>query len=747
MKNSHKKVSPKTIAVAASLAALQMGSAWAQNAPAGGTLNLDEVVVTASPTGRTKMKSSDSVTSLGEEAILRGGATNAAEILRSVPGIRAESSGGEGNANITVRGAPVSAGGGRYVQLQEDGLPVLLFGDIAFGTPDQFLRTDFTTDKVEVVRGGSASTLASNAPGAIINFVSKAGRDVGNAIGYTTGLGSRLNRYDFNFGSSLGQDTYFNLGGFTRQGEGGPYKTGFNSQDGGQFKASVTKEFDKGSYVRVNFKHLDDKTPTILPVPTRLSGGKIQTVAGVDPRSAFFINPTLTRDVTIDANGNQVSSNPANGLHVTSQSIGLEAKINLGNGWSVEERMRKSSNGGRFIGLFPAETTNAAGTFPATMFNTSLNNMDNMFNDIKASKAFDLNGGKSVFTGGLFTGSQNLAQTWFWNQYSVGTNGTYSSPISSGWNTWGGCCSRTYDVQYNVTAPYAALSWEKDKLTVEGSVRQNEMSASGQTLKGGAPTNPTSLSAATWNPASADTINYKQNKTSYSVGANYAMTADTSLYTRISEGYNFAADRLLYGTAGSLNGSKPVSFNKLNQQEFGVKHRAGKFSLFGTFFMAQTDESNYEATTQKFTTNSYEAKGFELEVGYRSGAFRLNGGATITDAKIKNSLTPAEVGKKPRRQADLVYSLAPSYRVGDVEYGAAFIGTTKSYGDDANTITMDGYMVTNLFASYRINKQASAIFSMNNAFNKLAYTEVEGDGHAARALAGRSARATLKYEF
>jgi outer membrane receptor protein involved in Fe transport len=110
-------------------------------------------------------------------------------------------------------------------------------------------------------------------------------------------------------------------------------------------------------------------------------------------------------------------------------------------------------------------------------------------------------------------------------------------------------------------------------------------------------------------------------------------------------------------------------------------------------------------------------------------------------------LTAAEVGKKPRRQADVVYSLAPSYRIGDLEYGAAFIGTTKSYGDDANTITMDGYMITNLFANYRINKQTSAIFSVNNAFNKLAYTEVEGDGHAARALAGRSAKATLKYEF
>jgi outer membrane receptor protein involved in Fe transport len=741
VKTNHKKISPKTIAVAASLAALQIGAVYAQN------LNLDEVVVTASPSGRTKMKSSDSVTSVGEEAITRSGATSAAEILRSVPGIRSESSGGEGNANITVRGAPVSAGGSRYVQMQEDGLPVLLFGDIAFGTPDQFLRTDYTTDRVEVVRGGSASTLASNAPGAIINFVSKNGRDVGNAVGVTTGLGSRLNRYDFNFGSAMGSDTYFNMGGFMRQGEGAPYNTGFNSQDGGQLKASVTKEFDKGSYVRLNFKNLDDKTPTILPVPTRLSNGKIQTVGGVDPRNAFFINPNITRDTTIDRNGNQVTSNPANGLHVTSRSIGLEAKLNLENGWTVEEKMRKSTNGGRFIGMFPADNGNGGNTFTGTMFNTSLDNMDNMFNDLKASKTFDVSGGKSVFTGGLFTGSQNLGQTWFWNQYTVGTNGSWSAPVSSGWNTWGGCCSRTYDVKYNVTAPYAAVSWEKDKLTVEGSVRQNNMSATGQTFKGSTPSNATSLSAASWDASSADTVNYKQNKLSYSGGANYALTKDTALYARISDGYNFAADRLLYGTAGALNGSKPVSFNRLQQQEFGVKHREGNLSLFGTFFMAQTDESNYEATTQKFTTNAYEAKGFELEAGYRSGPFRLSGGATITDAKIKSSLTAAEVGKKPRRQADVVYSLSPSYRAGDLEFGAAFVGSTKSYGDDANTITMDGYVITNLFANYRMSKQSSLIVSVNNALNKLAYTEVEGDGHAARALAGRSAKATLKYEF
>lgn len=744
---------PHAIALAAILASLHSGASWAQ-ANASGTLNLDEVVVTASPSGRTKMKSSDSVTSVGEEAILRSGATNAAEILRSVPGIRSESSGGEGNANITVRGAPISAGGGRYIQLQEDGLPLLLFGDIAFGTADQFLRTDYTTDRVEVVRGGSASTLASNAPGAIINFISKVGRDQGNAIGYTTGLNSRLNRYDFNFGSELGKDTYFNLGGFVRQGQGGPIKTNFNSQEGGQFKASVTKEFDKGSYVRVNFKNLDDKTPSLMPVPTRVVNGKIQTLPGVDPRNAFFINPNLTRDVTIDRNGGMVATNPADGLHVTSRAIGLEAKVNLENGWSIEERMRKTSNGGRFMALFPADNgNNGSSAFTGTMFNTSLDNMDNLFNDIKASKSFALNDGKALFTGGMFTGSQNVAQTWFWNQYTVGmtgSNASYSStPTASGWSTWGGCCARTYDVRYNVTAPYAALSWEKDRLTLEGSVRQNKMSAAGQAVSGQLPAgaSATNLAAGSWNNAAADTVNYSQSKTAYSFGGNYALTRDTAVYVRISEGYNFAADRLLYGTAGALNGSKPVSFNKLKQEEVGVKHRQGNLSLFGTLFQARTDESNYEATSRKFTTNSYKAQGVELEAGYRMGNFRINGGATLTDAKIVNSLTAAEIGKKPRRQADVVYSLAPSYRMGDSEFGAMIIGSGKSFGDDANTITMNSYTITNLFYNHKISKQASLMVSMNNVFNKLAFTEVEGDGHAARALSGRSARASLKFEF
>lgn len=744
MKANNTKISPKTIAVAASLAAMQIGAVYAQN------LNLDEVVVTASPSGRTKMKSSDSVTSLGEDAIARSGATNAVEILRTVPGIRAESSSGDSNANITVRGAPISAGGSRYVQIQEDGLPLMLFGDIAFGNADMYLRTDYTTDRLEVVRGGSASTLAANSPGGVINFISKTGRDAGNAIGVTTGIGSKLNRYDFNFGSAIGSDTYFNMGGFTRQGEGGAIKSGFNSQDGGQFKASVTKEFDKGSYVRVNFKTLDDKTPALLPVPVQVNNGKISTFSNIDPRNAFFINPNITRDVSIGKDGNQVVSNPANGVHVQSRSIGLEAKLDIGGGWTVEERMRKTSNGGRWIGMFP-DVVSGGSTFSGSMFNSSLDNLDNMFNDLKASKTFDLNGGKSVFTGGLFTGSQNLARTNWFNTYDVGMIGSgasYSALTQSGWSHWGP--PKSLDLKYSTKSPYAALSWEKGPLSIEGSVRQNEMTATGQTITAVTSAATTSNTGFYWDPTTLDTVNYKVSKTSFSLGGNYALNSNNSIYARISDGYNFAADRVVEAARrGELNGSKATPVNQLKQQEIGVKSKQGNLSLFGTFFMAQTDESNYETNNRVQTQNKYDAKGIELEAGYRSGAFRLSGGATLTNAKIKESLTASEVGNTPRRQAKLVYSLVPSYSTGDFEYGAAFIGTSKSYTQNNNAVEMPAYMVTNLFAKYRISKQAVASLSVNNAFNTLGYTEGEARdvGYVARSIQGRTATASLKYEF
>lgn len=753
----------RSTAFAAALLAMQLASAQSAPAPTAPTtaptatdkadngLSLERVVVTGTSIAASKMKQSVSISTMDVEQVEKSGAASAAEVLRSIPGVRSESSGGEGNANLTVRGVPISAGGARYVQFQEDGLPVLLFGDIAFGTADEFLRTDYLLDRLEVVRGGSASTLASNSPGGIVNFISKTGELDGGDVGLSFGLGAhRGTRLDFDYGGSLGSSMSFQLGGFQRTGQGAR-DAGFNTEDGGQIRGNLTKRFD-GGYLRVSFKHLDDRTPSYMPVPVTVdAGGTIHEIAGLDPRTAYFITPSLPTDTSFTRDGSTTTTSTRDGLRVKSDAIGLEASVKLAGDVTLTDKYRRASNSGRFIALFPADNGNGGtGPFTGTLFNTSLDDLGNQFNDLRASKTFALgDANKLVLSGGLFTGTQNVAETWFWNQYRLTLQGTRAQvidangnpttqPVASGWQTWGGCCVRTFDVQYTQTSPYAALTWDSGPITLDASLRHDEQKAAGWYQSG-------DIANQTWDVAGRKTVDYKVQHTSYSAGGNFQLDPSLALFARISDGVAYSADRLLYGKP--LDGSVPIDLNEVKQVEGGVKWKRGGFSTFVTLFDARTKESNYEVTTQQFTNNAYKADGVEFEMGWRLGDFRLNGGATWTHARITATSDGSNVGHTPRRQAKLTYQLNPSYALDAWEFGAAIIGTTKSYGDDANTITMPGFVVVNPYVTWAANDKVSLSLSANNLFNAIGYTEIEGDGHAARSINGRTLKLALKYAF
>lgn len=757
-----------TLAVAMALTSV---SAFAQDAaPAAQAaadkngLNLDTVVITGSPIGKSKMKASVAVSTLEADQIMQASPTNAAEILRSVPGVRAESSGGEGNANLTVRGVPISAGGARYVQFQEDGLPVLLFGDVAFVTPDMYLRADGGLSHLEVVRGGSASTLATNAPGGIINFITRSGKEKGGSIGITKGLDFNQTRYDFDYGATISEKTRMFIGGFYRTGDSSR-PAGVTAEDGGQLRANITRELDNG-YVRLSFKHLDDKTPMNMPVPVKTVNGTISEMAGIDPRKASFYSPYWVKDIVLDKNNNRVATNINDGLHVTNNAFGAEASLNLGGGWVLDEKFRKSTNTGRFISIFPADNGNAqknmtyatgpnagkaytGAAFTAAVFNTSIDDAGSTVNDLRVSNAFNTADGKFTVTGGLFTSLQNVALTWNFNHYllqatgdkpallnSAGTIAGSPGLLAQGTDVWGGCCNRAIDAQYKTTSPYAAFGFESGPLNIDASIRRDEQDASGtynQAVR------------QNYSQANVKTIDYTVNHTSYSVGANYSIDKNLALFARASDGIAFNADRVMFGNP--LDGTTPISTNIVKQTEAGVKWKSGDLSSFVTLFQAKTDESNFEATTQKFTANSYDAKGVEVEASYRLGDFRLNGGLTITNATIVGANDKSIIGKTPRRQARTVYQLTPTYTMGDVVLGASLIGTSKAWGDDGNTLTLPGFNVVNAFVNYQVNDKVKLSLNANNLFNQIGYTEVEGDGHAARSINGRTIRATLTYSF
>lgn len=763
------------MAALVSVAVLQMGAAWAQEAPttadAGApvvaeknSLNLNTVVVTGSPLGRSKMKSSVSISTLDMDQIMQSAPTNSAEILRSIPGVRSESSGGEGNANLTVRGVPISAGGARYVQFQEDGLPLLQFGDIAFVTPDMFLRADGSLSNLEVVRGGTASTMATNAPGGIINFISRNGKQKGGSIGITKGLDFNQTRYDFDYGSPISEKTRVFIGGFYRNGDSSR-PAGMTAEDGGQIKANITHELDNG-YVRLSFKHLDDKSPMNMPVPVKTTGGTIAELPGIDPRTASFYSPYWTKDLVLDKNNNHIATNINDGLRVTNNAFGAEASLNLGAGWMLDEKFRKSTNSGRFVSIFPADNSNTSAgmtyatgpnagkaykgaAFTAAVFNTSLDDMGSTVNDIKVSKAFAMSGSTLTATAGLYTSLQNLGVTWNFNHYLLQATGdkpallnssktVVGSPglLAQGTDVWGGCCNRNIDAQYQTTATYANLGWESGAWNIDGSLRNDKQKASGTYNQ---------AVNQMYRAANTKFIDYSVDHTSYSFGVNYRLDKNMAFFARSSEGIAFNADRIMFGNP--LDGSMPISTNIVKQNEAGLKWKAGDFNSFVTLFQAKTTESNFEATTQKFTANSYDAKGAEVEASYRLGDFRLTGGMTYTKAEIVAANDASVVGKTPRRQANFVYQIAPTYSMGDAVFGLSIIGTTKAWGDDGNTLTLPGFNVVNAFINYQLTPRVQASLSANNLLNAIGYTEVEGDGHAARSINGRTVRATLKYSF
>jgi len=265
------------------------------------------------------------------------------------------------------------------------------------------------------------------------------------------------------------------------------------------------------------------------------------------------------------------------------------------------------------------------------------------------------------------------------------------------------------------------------------------------------------LSVSQVNNAGASPIDYDWGYTSYSLGANYLFTKDLGGFARISRGGRANADRLLFGVLlpdGSVRAEDAVDV--VDQYEFGVKWRRDGFSLFATAFFTETEEQNYELTSQRFLDRVYKARGIELEASLRAGGFFANGGLTWTDAEIsKDDISPTNEGNTPRRQADIVYQLTAGYAASNWTVGANIIGTSDAFAQDNNQLVFPAYSQVNLFADYRFAESWVVGLNVNNLFDEFGITEAEEGSIVAgaenviraRSIPGRTASLSVRYEF
>jgi outer membrane receptor protein involved in Fe transport len=225
-------------------------------------LNLKEVVVTGVVAPLSKMLSTVGISTLTPKDLEQMQPRSTSEVLRYVPGFtRVESSGGEVNENISMRGIL----GVEYVMFMENGLPVYPTMNIYFMNADNLFRPDLNIQKVEVVRGGSSALFGSNTPGAIVNFIDKTGSNTLNGELQLTAMTQGLGRYDFDVNGPIAKDWRFNVGGFYRY-DHGVRDPGFPGISGGQFKANVTRLLDNG-FIRFSLKYINDRNQFILDLP------------------------------------------------------------------------------------------------------------------------------------------------------------------------------------------------------------------------------------------------------------------------------------------------------------------------------------------------------------------------------------------------------------------------------------------------------------------------------------------------
>lgn len=128
------------------------------------------VVVGTAGAGTTRQDAAFAVTALSDEEIARAAPASTADFLKLVPGVSAETSGGQNGANIFVRGYP-SGGDAVFVTFQSSGTPIFPPPTLSFLENSQLIRIDNTVARVEAVRGGTGSLFSNGQPGLTVNLV------------------------------------------------------------------------------------------------------------------------------------------------------------------------------------------------------------------------------------------------------------------------------------------------------------------------------------------------------------------------------------------------------------------------------------------------------------------------------------------------------------------------------------------------------------------------------------------------
>ena len=773
-------------------------SAFAQSAtpaPPSETEAAPEIIVTGTAGGGTSRQAAAfAVTSIDAASIARAAPTSTADLFKVIPGVSAESSGGQNGANIFVRGYP-SGGDAEFVTLTTQGVPFFSPPTLSFLENTQLIRIDETIARVEAVRGGTGALFANGQPGLTINFVQReGGRDFEGLLkGSITDYGYA--RGDFRLSGPIGPETTFMVGGFYGSGHG-LRDPGFTAEKGGQITANIRHTLDRGS-IMIFARYLDDHGQWLLPIPLIQNGSALSQFGNIDPGKGVLAGPETRLALLPDG----TRADLADGRGAKLFNVGGNFDYEVGDGFKVRYRVSYLSGDADTTGLVPASSAQSAGSFA-----TSLNGTIGSLTYVNGGGAVANAANQQVILAGTWVVrkqikdfTNDLSLEWKTSVNTLTVGGYYSDFSSDDqWNlgniqlltaennarrlnltladgrivTSRGFTQGSF---FNVNAAYngreyAAYAVDEFNVTPElrldAGLRYQHYKATGTLENNNFGVNVDGNANTLYDNGNAvlngtfNTLSYSKGSVSWTVGANYDFTSQVGAYVRYNRGNtNPFFDNLRDGIRISP---------KVDNYEAGIKVRTDLVSLYATVFHTMFEGLSTTVIANGAPVASIggaRSTGVELEGALRPfDNFSIGVSGTWLDAKYRNFTTGGGTvnlsGNRVQRQPRWQWRVTPAYdlEIGDgnkVSLFSTFSYTGDRFSDVQNQQLLPNYFKIDAGITAEIGKALLLGVTVDNLTDKIAITEgnprvigSQGQGVInARPILGRSFRFSLGYKF
>jgi len=730
------------------------------------TGTIEEVVVTGSAGGSEirKFDASYSITTADSADIEKFSPKSTADLLKIVPGISVESSGGVSGANVFVRGFP-GGGDAPFLTVQLQGAPIYPPSTLSFLENTTLFRVDETVERVEALRGGPNPVLSNGQPGLTANFRLREGGEETEGLAKFSAAGYDLRRFDGYLSGEISDGFYYMIGGYVTSSPG-IRNAGFNAAQGNQFTINLTKDFEDGT-VNVYHRRTNDSGTWYLPAALNVPGidGHYTQVGTLNRRRQIIFGPD-NQTKTLDL---------GEGRGWDGSVTGGSFEFDLGNGMTLVDRASFTTGDADTLGLVPgggainvgallADPTvdpNAVVTGPLTGSVSGRaigdsefiqqfgawevrKNIDSFSNDLSIAKEWD----NAKLTVGYYTADASVDEWWSLGNAKyevVQRGGEVVSGIECNAPGIDGCPGNfNFDLAANgditTNAFYTAGRVQSGDFTFDAGVRVERYEVDYTADEGQTGT------------VSFAVQGYNQTEASFTAAVNWQFRDDMAAFLRGNRGHRLPTfDDFRDNQTQFKDGSNLVQ--DVNQIELGYKFVTQAWELYATGFYTTVKPSFFVVTSgvSPGISQNNKAHGIEIDGSYfGDSGLSVHLNATWQHAEIAGGLND---GNDQLRQPNWQFRLSPNY---EFEVGGAVVtiyGTVSAIGDrfsdPGNTVTLPSYSKFDLGALVAVDRLTFQI-AADNITDKNGLTEGDPRNPSApngRFILPRSVKFSVGYSF